>query len=127
METGEQTGNNGLPEKILVKIGNVEVDFTVVKPITGGDKKKLFKEYGINFSRVTELDPEGEQKLILFFVRKLHPQATEAEVEELDLGVQQDIVTRFVRASRDAVSPFRPRSSTSSAPSTGGASASSQT
>lgn len=103
---------------IKVKLGTREVDFTEVPPFTGRDKKEL-KKLDIDFRHMADLDPEKESQFLLYLVKKVDTAATQDEVDNLPLQIQQDIIKHFVQASRSVQSPFSPPS-TSSLPSTGG-------
>ena len=121
MEPGEQTGTQA-PARIMVRIGNAEVDFTEVPPITGGDRKKLFQQ-GVDlrkFATEVGLDPVEESKVVLYFVQKIHPGATEVEVDDIPTKIQESIFLQFVRSSQAVKNPFLSPSSISSPTSTAG-------
>ena len=121
MEPGEQTGTPA-PPRIMVRVGNVDIDFTDVPPITGGDRKKLFQQgvYLRKFATEGWLDPIEESKVVLYFVQKIHAGVTEEEVDNLPTKIQESIFLQFVRSSQAVKNPFHLPSSTSSPPSTAG-------
>jgi hypothetical protein len=106
-------------KRIIVKLGGGDVDFTHVPPLTGADRKWLFGQ-GIEFGKLSELDPEKEGILLLRLVQKVKPSATQEEVDGLPIGVQQSMLTHFFNSTKDASNPFRQPSSTSSPASTAG-------
>lgn len=110
------------PKRIIVKIGSRDVDFTEVPPITGADKKALFKE-GVDmrrFSKDDGLNAEEDGKLILHLVRKVDSKVTEAEVDAIPTHIQQSLVLHFLNSTARVENPFHTPSSTSSPPSTAG-------
>lgn len=91
--------------RILVKIGEKEVDFTDVPPITGADKKVL-KKAGVDFTKLGEMEVEQEATLLLHLVRKVHPDATGNEVDALPVTIQAGIISHFMQSTKDVKNPF---------------------
>ena len=117
METAKTSG-----QRIIVRIGAVDVDFTDVPPITGGDRKALFNA-GVDlrkFTRDEGLNPVEEGKLLLHLVQKVCPAATEADVDAIPSHIQNSMMVHFLTSSSKVTNPFVSPSSTSSPASTAG-------
>lgn len=109
-------------KRVILKIGGEEVDITELPVLTIGDKKALGK-MGINFSKLSEISPDDESKLIAHIIRKARPTTTDAEVDALSIKVGQDVLSHALTRSSEVDSPLSP-SSTPSAGTTGGVAAS---
>lgn len=109
-------------KRVILKIGGDEVDITEFPPVTMGDAKRL-RQQGIDFTKLNEMVPDDESKLILLLVQKVRPATTLEEVDALPIKVGQDILRHAVNRSAEIDSPLSP-SSTPLAGTTGGAAAS---
>ncbi len=109
-------------KRVILKIGGEEVDITELPPLTIGDKKALGK-IGINFSKLSEISPDDEAKLIAFIIRKVRPYTTEVEVDAMPIKAGQDVLSHALTRSAEVDSPLS-FSSTPLDGTTGGAAAS---
>lgn len=106
-------------ERVILKLGGVEVDITEMPPITLGDKRRV-KADGIQWKTLAENDPDAEAYFVLMMLRKVRPTTTAEEVDALPAKVSQDVVRHIIERSSEVDSPLS-RSSTPSAGTTGGA------
>ena len=111
--------------RYVMRVGAAEVDVTDLPALTLGDRKRL-KALGVDFTKYIRdrLDPDEESKLVLFLLRKRRAETTEEEVDELPALISGSFLQHYLRRSTEVDDPFSTRS-TSSAPPTGGASATS--
>lgn len=109
-------------QRLVVKIGGQDVDFTNYPPLTLGDRKKL-REIGLDLNNYHKFTADDEDKLLLFCVNRIAPKVTEEQLAELPLKVAGEIAAHAMKMTKEVDSPFSTRSITSGT-TTGGASAS---
>jgi hypothetical protein len=108
------------------KVGGEDVDFSNLAPITVGDKRKL-KTEGVDFmkyARDRAVDPDDEAKLVLYLIRKVRPQTTPEQVDELPALTASSFLQYAMRRATEIDDPFSTRSTSLGRP-TAGASATS--
>lgn len=126
-KSAEQSGSNEEPTFIL-EIGGEKLALKDYPPITQGDRKTIKKEpYSLNVKNIggVEWTEEQDSLFALFLLKRVRKTTTLDEVDALPAKTVSDFCAYCLRKSNEVTNPFRPRSSTSSAPSTAGVSATS--
>lgn len=98
--------------RTTIVIGGETMQLSALKPLTLGDKRKLFKVQGIDLSKLMTFDPEQEFQFAFYLLKMMRPATTEAEAEETDLTALRTLILGSVEASRKKVAP-RPTSTLS--------------
>lgn len=112
-------------ERIVLRIGTEDVDFTDFPALTLGDRKRMSKEFGLDISKMESFGVEEEIKLTLFLVQKLRPKTTIEEIEAIPMKVAGGLAAHAMICANKVDSPFLKRSTTLQTP-TGGPSATSE-
>lgn len=106
-------------EFVVTLPSGVKVDLTNIGSFTLGDKKKLKKDYGLDFSKGVGLDnttPDQDASLVLFILRKVNSKVEMDDVDELPLSVGNKIIVHAVRRSQEVGDgPFLKHSTSSPA------------
>lgn len=105
--------------RIILKIGGVELDITDLPPVTLGDKCRM-KADGVKWEDVANNDPDAEAAFVLLVLQKVRAGTTLDEVKALPAKVSQDVVKHAISTSAAVDSPLS-HSSTPSPGTTGGA------
>lgn len=123
-ETATQSGTQE-PSFILV-IGGENLSLKDYPPITQGDRKLIKKEpYSLDVSKMRDWTEEQDSLFALFLLKRVRKTTTLDEIDALPAKTVSDLCQYCMRKSNEVSNPFLPRSSTSSAPNTAGASATS--
>lgn len=118
MQTDKTSGEQ--EKRVVLQIGGEKLDLTDYPPITQGDKKRLRQDpYHLNFVEMDKWDEEKESLFVLFLLKRVRPNTTLAEVDDLPAKIVQDVASYCMRKSAQVELPFS-RPSTSSLVSTGG-------
>lgn len=104
------------------KIGAEQVDFTNLPALTIGDKKMLksHPDYGVDFSKLRELGPDEEAKVVLFLARKMRPSTTMEEIDAMPINTGQRLLNHAVKVSAEVDADFLASSISSPTATAGG-------
>lgn len=97
-----------------VKVGGDVLDISKFPPLTIGHKRRLFKEYNLDLTKISQYNPEEEFQFVLFITRLVRPKTTEQELEDVEIGSTVDIILGYVRSNvKEVDRPFSLPSPTS--------------
>ena len=86
-------------KRILLQSGNV-LELMQLPTLTLGHKRQLFKQYGVDVGKMSQLTPEEEFHFVLYFARLLLPDTTETEIEALSINQTTEIVLAVLDSAK---------------------------
>lgn len=91
---------------MIVRVGHDDVDMSAIPRLKFSEYRVLKKKYRLDVTRTRGIDEdELEEKLVLFFLRKLRPATSQQEIEALPLDTVNELAAH-IWASRATWAPL---------------------